>query len=212
MAGRSSSAGDIHKVMATKTKVPPKGKSSTSTSRKVNTSKSTPSTIQVDDNTYYLYKGESIKVDGHQYFAHVTNINYWIGQHDVTAMEYALIYCGANDGVCGEDMLVLEGSERFVDVSGLAGHKVNQLGIITAQALVTTHKRDAIATLHQMALLGKCKSILSCLQMEAYGADINDRPCSLPGRKQRILIEGYQLPLDFKNGLPYLRCRKPTET
>ena len=59
MSGRTSSAGDIHKVMATKTKVPPKGKSGTSTSRKVNTSKLTPSTIQVDDNTYYLYKGES---------------------------------------------------------------------------------------------------------------------------------------------------------
>jgi hypothetical protein len=61
-----------------------------------------------------------------------------------------------------------------------------------------------------MALLGKGKSILSCLQMEAYGADINDRPRSLPGGKQRILIDGYQIPLDFKNGLAYLRCRKPT--
>jgi hypothetical protein len=50
------------------TYIPPKGKSGTGTSRKVNSSKSTPSTIQVDDSTYYLYKGESIEVDGHQYF------------------------------------------------------------------------------------------------------------------------------------------------
>jgi hypothetical protein len=99
----------------------------------------------------------------------------------------------------------------FVDVSGLAGHKVNQLRIVTAQALVTTHKGDAIATFYQIALLGKGKSILSCLQMEAYGSDINDRFCSLPGGKQRILVYGYQLPLDFKNGLPYLCCWKPTE-
>jgi hypothetical protein len=35
---------------------------------------------------------------------------------------------------------------------------------------------------------------------------------SLLGGKQRILIDGYQLPLDFKNGLPYLHCRKPAET
>jgi hypothetical protein len=48
--------------------------------------------------------------------------------------------------------------------------------------------------------------------MEAYCADINDQSCSLPGGKQRILIDGYELPLDFKNGLPYLSCRKPTET
>jgi hypothetical protein len=69
--------------------------------------------------------------------------------------------------------LVVEGSEQFVDVSGLVGHKVNQLRIVTAQALLTTHKGDAIATFHQIALLGKGKSILSCLQIEAYGADIN---------------------------------------
>jgi hypothetical protein len=25
------------------------------------------------------------------------------------------------------------------------------------------------------------------------------------------LVDGYQLPLDFENGLPYLGCRKPTE-
>jgi hypothetical protein len=84
------------------------------------------------------------------------------------------------------------------------------LRIVTAQALVTTHKGDAIATFHQMALLGKGKSILSCLQMEAHGADINDRSRILPGGKQRILIDGYQLPLDFKNGLPYLQCQMPT--
>jgi hypothetical protein len=62
-----------------------------------------------------------------------------------------------------------------VDVSGLAGHKVSQLRIVIAQAVITTHKGEAIATFHQMALLGKGKSILSCLHMEAFGADINDR-------------------------------------
>jgi hypothetical protein len=126
-------------------------------------------------------------------------------------MECALVDCGGNGGICGTDMLVLEGSERFVDVVGLAGHTVSQLRIVTAQALVSTHKGDAIATFHQMALLGKGKSILSCLQMEAHGADINDRSRLLPGGKQRILIDGYQLPLAFKNGLPYLRCHKPTD-
>jgi hypothetical protein len=125
-------------------------------------------------------------------------------------MEYALVDRGANGGVCGEDMLVVKG-KRLVDVSDLAGHKVNLLRILTAQALVTTHKGDAIATFHQMALLGKGKSILSCLQMEAYVVDINDRSCSLRGGKQHILVDGYQLSLDFKNGLPYLRCRKPIE-
>ena len=52
---------------------------------------------------------------------------------------------------------------------------VSQLRIVTSQALISSHKGDVIATFHQMALLGKGKSILSCLQMEAFGADINNR-------------------------------------
>jgi hypothetical protein len=71
-------------------------------------------------------------------------------------------------------MTVLEGSERFVDVFELAGHKVSQLRIVTAQALISTHIGDVIASFHQMALLGKGKSIHFFLQMEAYGADINN--------------------------------------
>ena len=76
---------------------------------------------------------------------------------------------------------------------------------------MTTHKGDAIATFHQMALLGKGKSILSCIQMEHYGAEINDKSSLLTGGKQSILIGGYQIPLDINSGLPYLRCRKPTQ-
>jgi hypothetical protein len=144
-----------------------------------------------------LNKGEIITFQGHPYSSHMTNVNYRIGQHDVTTMEYALIDHGANCGICGDDMLVLEGSERFVDVSGLAGHKISQLRIVTAEALITTQKCEAIETFHQMALLRKGKSILSYLQMEAFGADINDRSRMLPGVKQRILVDGYQLPVDF---------------
>jgi hypothetical protein len=85
------------------------------------------------------------------------------------------------------------------------------LQIVTAQTLISTHKGDAIATFHQMAMLGKGKSILSCLQMEAYGADVNGRSRHLHEEKQRILMDGYQIPLEFKNGLAYLRCRILTE-
>jgi hypothetical protein len=78
-------------------------------------------------------------------------------------------------------MLVLEGSERFVDVSGLGGHCENQLRIVTVQTLISTHKGDVIAVFHQTAFLGKGKSILSCLLMEHYGAEINDKSLWLPG-------------------------------
>jgi hypothetical protein len=109
--------------------------------------------------TYYLNKGESINI--HSYLAHMTEFHYPVGQHDVADIEHALVNRGANGGICGNYMHILEGSQRFVDVIGLAGHKVNKLQIVTYQALVTTHQGDAIATFHQIALLRKGKSILS---------------------------------------------------
>jgi threonine dehydrogenase-like Zn-dependent dehydrogenase len=72
----------------------------------------------------------------------MTKCHYHVVQHDVSYMEYTLIDCGANGGICGSDMKVQEGSECFVDVVGLAGHKVSQLHIVTAPEMVTTHKGD----------------------------------------------------------------------
>jgi hypothetical protein len=137
MAGRTSGSGDICHVFAAK-KAPDKK----NTSRKVNENVSAPSTAQVGDTTYYLNKGEIVTIGGNQHSAHMTSISYCVGQHDVAVMENALVYCGANGGICGNDMLVLEGSERFVDVFGLARHKVSQLHIVTAQTLITTHKSE----------------------------------------------------------------------
>jgi hypothetical protein len=172
----------------------------------VNEGTSAPSTVTIDGTTYYLHKGETINFQGHQYSAHMSKVHYHVGRYDVAEMGNALVDREANSGICRSDMKILEGSERFVDVVGLSGHKVSQLRIVTAQALVTTHKGDVIATFHQMALLGKGKSILSCLQMEVHGADINDRSRLLSGVKQYILMDGYQFPLAYKNGLPYFRC------
>jgi hypothetical protein len=144
------------------------------------------------------------KSKSHTATEHMEMVPYRVVQHDVATMEHALVNRGANGGICGNGILVLDGSERFVDVFGLAGHKVCHLRIFTAQVWISTHKGDAIiATFHQMALLGKGTSFLSCLQMAAYGADINDRSRLLPGGKPRILMDGCQVPLDFQNVLDW---------
>jgi hypothetical protein len=97
---------------------------------------------------------------------------------------------GAKGRLCGDDMIVLEGSECFVDISGLGGHCENQLRIVTDQTLISTQKGDVIAFFHQTTFLGKVKSILSCLQMEHDGADIKYKSLRLQGGKQRILMDG----------------------
>jgi hypothetical protein len=126
MSGQHSSSEDIRQVLAAK-KVTSKQKK-----RQVNEGNLAPSSLSFNGDTYYLNKGETITFQGHQYTAHVTKFNYQVSQHDVTDMDYALVDRGANGGIHGDDMSILEGSERFVDVVGLAGHKVNQLQIVSA--------------------------------------------------------------------------------
>jgi hypothetical protein len=114
MARRNTGAylGDIRHVLASN-QTPT---SSKATSRKVNASSSAPSTVQVGDTTYYLNKSETISVQGHSYSTHMTTcIPYRISQHDVSTMKKALIDRGANGGIYGDDILVLEGSDRFVE-------------------------------------------------------------------------------------------------
>jgi hypothetical protein len=47
--------------------------------------------------------------------------------------------------------------------------------------------------------------------MEHYGSEINDKSLRLPGGKQQIVMDGYQIPLMFRNGLAYLQCCPPTD-
>jgi hypothetical protein len=147
MAGQKSACGDVRRVLASK-QTPGKNKK-----LQANENTSTPSSVTIDGLTYYLNKGQTLNFQGNQYTAHMTRCHYRVGKHDFSDLEYALVDRGASGGICGSNMKVLEGSEMFVDVVGLAGHKVSQLHIVTAQALLTTYKGDAIATFHQMALL-----------------------------------------------------------
>jgi hypothetical protein len=126
MAGQQSFSGDIHQVLAAK-RAPDKQKK-----QQVNESTSAPPTLTMNGDTYYFHKGESIRYQGHQFFSNMTKFHYQVGQHDVGDMEYALFDRGTNGGICGTDILVLEGSEPFVDVIGLSGHKVSQLRIVNA--------------------------------------------------------------------------------
>jgi hypothetical protein len=73
-------------------------------------------------------------------------IHYHVDEHAQVITDKALVDRGANGGLSGDDMLVVEGRERIVDASGLAGYEEHPLRIVTAHALVHTHKGDAIAT------------------------------------------------------------------
>jgi hypothetical protein len=78
----------------------------------------------------------------------------------------SLIDRGANGGMAGNDVRVIEKTGRHVDVKGIDIHTVNDLEIVTVAGLVDTNKGPRIVIMHQYAYLGHGKTIHSAGQME----------------------------------------------
>ena len=124
----------------------------------------------------------------------------------------SLVDRGANGGLAGEDVRLLETTLRFADVSGINDHTLGSLSIATVAGVVESNQGPVCLIMHQYAYLGKGKSIHSSIQMEHFGCKVNDKSLKLKGGKQRIdTIDGYSLPLQIRDGLAYLDMRPPTD-
>ncbi|CAJ1931596.1 unnamed protein product [Cylindrotheca closterium] len=71
--------------------------------------------------------------------------------------------------------------------------------------------RIIIAIIRQQAYVGKGQSILSNGQMEHFKIVMDDKSTKVGGQQRLTTPDGFVLPLDISNGLPYLRMRPPTE-
>jgi len=100
----------------------------------------------------------------------------------------SLVDRGANGGMAGADVRLLETGEQFADVRGIANHEVTNLPISTVAGLVESHLGPVILLMHQYAYFGKGKTIHSALQLEHYGNIVNDRSSKLPGGGQLTKI------------------------
>ena len=65
--------------------------------------------------------------------------------------------------------------------------------------------------MHQYAIYGKGKSIHSSPQLEHYGIKVDDRSLKVGGGQRITTLEGYVIPLQFRNGLAYFETKKPTD-
>ena len=124
----------------------------------------------------------------------------------------SLVDRGANGGIAGADVRVIETLSRRVDVQGIDNHQVTDIAIATVGGVVDTQRGPVIAIMHQYAYTGKGKSIHSCIQLEHFKNDVNDKSVKVPGGLQWIqTLDGYVIPLNIKNGLAYLDIRPYTD-
>ena len=139
------------------------------------------------------------------------NVTYHVANHDTT-VSGALVDRGANGSLAGSDVRLIEfDAFRFADITGINDTEVKGLKIATVAAVTTTQAGPVVLIIHQAAYMGKGKTIFSSAQMEHFRTTVNDRCCTLGGAQNLVTLDGYVIPLQVRNGLPYVDIHPPTD-
>jgi hypothetical protein len=123
----------------------------------------------------------------------------------------ALIDRRANGGIAGDDTRVIHQHLRKVDVTGIDNHEMTDLKIADTASWVMSNKGPIILIFNQYAYHGLGRSIHSAIQLEHYKNRVDDRSIKSGGRQCLTTLEGYVIPLDIINGLPYMKMHPQSD-
>lgn len=99
-------------------------------------------------------------------------------------------------------------SDRKVDVSGIDNHEFTGIQIVTTGGVVKSQRDEMIAIFHQFVYVPGVKTIISYTQLEAFAINIYNKSKKLQRGEQCITtLEGFFIPMNFINGLPYVPIR-----
>jgi hypothetical protein len=108
----------------------------------------------------------------------------------------------------GNDSWIIVRTGKYIDLCGTDDHKVDDLELVTAGAVVMTQKGPIIIIMNKCARMANGKTIHSSGQMEHYKIIVKDQAFVITNVAPYIeLPEGHQTPLCFINGLPHMKMR-----
>jgi hypothetical protein len=170
-----------------------------------NTSTDSPSAVSsVQPPSQLSFGGRTYSLNGCSLKYHISS--------QVISTRGSLIDGGANGGMSGSDVRIINQTTNFADVTGIADKSVPNLPICTVAGLIETHKGYIIGIFNQYAHHGQGKTVHSMNQMRHFGLKIDDTPRSLGHGKQCIQTpDGYIIPLSIRNGLPFMDMTPPTD-
>jgi hypothetical protein len=90
---------------------------------------------------------KSVVQDGVTYYAANQHIQYWASSHRQVRTG-ALVDRGANGGIAGDDVWIINRTGRQVDVQGIDNHQIVDIPIVTAGAIVKSQRGEVIIVLH----------------------------------------------------------------
>ena len=116
----------------------------------------------------------------------------------------SLIDRGANGGLAGSDVTILERTGRTVSVTRIDNQDLPGLDIATCAALLHTNHGKVVLIMHEYAYYGRGNTNHSPGQIEWFQNTCDDKSFHV-GRKQVInFLDGYSTPLQCRAGLMYM--------
>ena len=99
---------------------------------------------------------------------------YHISKHSASSYG-SLVDTGANSGLAGADVCVLERTGRKVSVTGIADHELPDLDIVTCAALIQNNHGKVNMLIHEYAYYGRGNTIHSPCQIEWFNNTCDDK-------------------------------------
>ena len=126
-------------------------------------------------------------------------------------MRGALVDRGANGGIIGNDAKVMfQYDSPGVDVCGIDNHKLTSLKLVDASAKTLSNYGPVILVMRQFAYHGLQRTILSSPQIEHYKNKVDDVSMKVGGRQVIRCNDGFIIPINIINGLPYIEMTPHT--
>ena len=116
----------------------------------------------------------------------------------------SLIDRGANGGLAGSDVRILERTGRTVSVTGIDNHELSGLDIVTCAALLHTNHGKVVLIMHEYAYYGRGNTIHSPGQIEWFQNTCDDKSFHVGGKQVMNFLDGYSTPLQCRTGLMYM--------
>ena len=139
-------------------------------------------------------------------------VKYKVSKHAISRSKRgSLVDRGANGGIIGNDAKVILQHQREVDVTGIDNHELSALKMVDASALLHTQLGPVIGIFKQYAYHGIGRTIHSAGQMEWYKNIVDDKSMKVGGKQYIKTNDGYAIPIDIINGLPYIKMQPNTD-
>ena len=94
-----------------------------------------------------------------------------------------LLILGANGGLAGSDVRILERTGRTVSVTGIDNHELPGLDIVTCAALLHTNHGKVVLIMQEYAYYGRGNTIHSPGQIEWFQNTCDDKSFHVGGKQ-----------------------------